>query len=149
MVPAQKFGGHKDSHNFQQEPVISSNLCGLLQPSTILVTLQAGQSSLDHAACNNFWLLQVKPFRKLRKVHNQGKRTRLRDLIRYDLRQMHAAFTGTLPVGSKSEPLGQQQVGTSYVSLASLSFCVYVCCECGSPALISVLYSPYLAASNG
>ncbi|KAL0018632.1 hypothetical protein WJX77_009530 [Trebouxia sp. C0004] len=52
---------------------------------------------------------QVNPFRKLRKVHNQGKRTRIRDLIRYDLRQMHAAFTGTLPVGSTSEPLGQQQ----------------------------------------
>ena len=53
---------------------------------------------------------QVKPFRKLRKVHNQGKRTRVRDLIRYDLRQMHAAFTGTLPVGSSSEPLNQVQV---------------------------------------
>lgn len=51
--------------------------------------------------------MQVKPFRKLRKVHNQGKRTRLRDLIRYDLRQMHAAFTGTLPVGSN--PLAQEQ----------------------------------------
>ena len=55
-------------------------------------------------------LVQVKPFRKLRKVHNQGKRTRLRDLIRYDLRQMHAAFTGTLPVGSSSEPLGHTRV---------------------------------------
>jgi len=59
----------------------------------------------------------VKPFRKLRKVHNQGKRTRLRDLIRYDLRQMHAAFTGTLPVGSTSEPLGQQQVSHAFLSL--------------------------------
>ena len=54
----------------------------------------------------------MKPFRKLRKVHNQGKRTRLRDLIRYDLRQMHAAFTGTLPVGSSSEPLAQDQVSS-------------------------------------
>ncbi len=59
----------------------------------------------------------MKPFRKLRKVHNQGKRTRLRDLIRYDLRQMHAAFTGTLPVGSTSEPLGQQQVSHAFLSL--------------------------------
>ena len=58
--------------------------------------------------------LQVKPFRKLRKVHNQGKRTRVRDLIRYDLRQMHAAFTGTLPVGSSSEPLGEVQVNELY-----------------------------------
>ena len=55
---------------------------------------------------------QVKPFRKLRKLHNHGKRTRLRDLIRYDMRQMHAAFTGTLPVGSKAEnTLGGAQVG--------------------------------------
>lgn len=58
--------------------------------------------------------MQVKPFRKLRKVHNQGKRTRMRDLIRYDLRQMHAAFTGTLPVGSKAEnSLGGAQVSVN------------------------------------
>ena len=49
------------------------------------------------------------------KVHNQGKRTRLRDLIRYDMRQMHAAFTGTLPVGSKAE----NSLGGAQVSLAS------------------------------
>ena len=54
--------------------------------------------------------VQVKPFRKLRKVHNKGKRTRVRDLIRYDMRQMHAAFTGTLPVGSSAESLGHTQV---------------------------------------
>ena len=69
-----------------------------------------------HAVCA--W--QVKPFRKLRKVHNQGKRTRVRDLIRYDLRQMHAAFTGTLPVGSSSEPLNQVQVSTVHLQSANL-----------------------------
>ena len=68
-----------------------------------------------HAVCA--W--QVKPFRKLRKVHNQGKRTRVRDLIRYDLRQMHAAFTGTLPVGSSSEPLNQVQVSTVHLQSAA------------------------------
>lgn len=57
-------------------------------------------------------VVQVKPFRKLRQVHNQGKRTRVRDLIRYDMRQMHAAFTGTLPVGSTAESLGHTQVHT-------------------------------------
>ena len=55
-------------------------------------------------------VVQVKPFRKLRQVHNLGKRTRVRDLIRYDMRQMHAAFTGTLPVGSTAESLGHTQV---------------------------------------
>ena len=55
-------------------------------------------------------MVQVKPFRKLRKVHNKGKRTRVRDLIRYDMRQMHAAFTGTLPVGASAESLGHTQV---------------------------------------
>lgn len=61
----------------------------------------------------HLWMVvQVKPFRKLRKVHNKGKRTRLRDLIRYDLRQMHAAFSGTLPVGSSAESLGHMQVCT-------------------------------------
>ena len=68
-------------------------------------------------------VVQVKPFRKLRKVHNQGKRTRLRDLVRYDLRQMHAAFTGTLPVGSSSEPLGQTQVSTLPKETRSTYFC--------------------------
>ena len=50
-------------------------------------------------------------------MHNQGKRTRLRDLIRYDLRQMHAAFTGTLPVGSKAE----NSLGGAQVQLLALS----------------------------
>lgn len=59
-------------------------------------------------------VVQVKPFRKLRQVHNQGKRTRVRDLIRYDMRQMHAAFTGTLPVGSTAESLGHTQVHTHH-----------------------------------
>ena len=57
-------------------------------------------------------MVQVKPYRKLRKVHKQGQRTRVRDLIRYDMRQMHAAFTGTLPVGSSVESLGHTQVHT-------------------------------------
>lgn len=81
--------------------------------------------------------LQVKPFRKLRKVHNQGKRTRLRDLIRYDMRQMHAAFTGTLPVGSKAEnSLGGAQassvqspatVDSHSCSVTAIATCMHAC----------------------
>ena len=74
-------------------------------------------------------VVQVKPFRKLRKVHNKGKRTRVRDLIRYDLRQMHAAFTGTLPVDSSAESLGHTQVRYSklpiHVAHRLCTICVF------------------------
>ena len=74
---------------------------------------RSGRMSITRSDSSHLWMwVQVKPFRKLRKVHNKGKRTRVRDLIRYDLRQMHAAFSGTLPVGSSAESLGHTQVCT-------------------------------------
>lgn len=90
--------------------------------------------------------MQVKPFRKLRQVHNRGKRTRVRDLIRYDMRQMHAAFTGTLPVGSSAETLGHPQVHFprklslgAYTALPNNVYCNHFqqdepACQLGPPA---------------
>ena len=86
-------------------------LCIMLLEETTPWWQRSGKISMIRShSTRSLTVVQVKPFRKLRKVHNKGRRTRLRDLIRYDMRQMHAAFTGTLPVGSSAESLGHTQV---------------------------------------
>ncbi|KAK9815754.1 hypothetical protein WJX72_009012 [[Myrmecia] bisecta] len=47
---------------------------------------------------------QASPFRKLRKVRKEGRHTGLRDFVKYDLRQMHTAFTGTVPITGMANP---------------------------------------------
>ena len=46
---------------------------------------------------------QVAPFRKLRKEKSEQGRGRITDFIKYDIRQMHTAFTGTIPFSREEE----------------------------------------------
>ena len=57
--------------------------------------------------------LQVAPFRKLRKEKSEQGKGRLTDFIKYDIRQMHTAFTGTIPFSREEEDV--------LVSFASLT----------------------------
>ena len=69
--------------------------------------------------------MQVKPFGKLRKSNADGAKPRLKDLISYDMKQMHAAFTGTVPIGHQ----GMALIGTDVsVTQAAMMFCVMYCC---------------------
>lgn len=48
--------------------------------------------------------MQVAPFRKLRKQKSEAEgRAKLKDFVKYDMRQMHVAFTGTVPLTSGDE----------------------------------------------
>ena len=47
--------------------------------------------------------LQVAPFRKLRKEKSEQGKGRVTDFIKYDIRQMHTAFTGTIPFSREEE----------------------------------------------
>ena len=47
--------------------------------------------------------MQVAPFRKLRKQKSDAGKAKLRDYVKYDMRQMHVAFTGTVPLTSDEE----------------------------------------------
>jgi hypothetical protein len=47
--------------------------------------------------------VQVAPFRKLRKQKSQAGKSKVTDIVKYDMRQMHTAFTGTIPLLSDSE----------------------------------------------
>ena len=47
--------------------------------------------------------MQVAPFRKLRKQKSEAGRAKLKDFVKYDMRQMHVAFTGTVPLTSGDE----------------------------------------------
>ena len=56
---------------------------------------------------------QVAPFRKLRKEKSEQGKGKITDFIKYDIRQMHTAFTGTIPFSREEEDV--------LVSLASSS----------------------------
>ncbi len=51
------------------------------------------------AAC----VVQVAPFRKLRRQSSQGRTKKLANYLKYDMRQMHVAFTGTVPLTADDE----------------------------------------------
>ena len=46
---------------------------------------------------------QVAPFRKLRQEKSEQGKGRVTDFIKYDIRQMHTAFTGTIPFSREEE----------------------------------------------
>ena len=46
---------------------------------------------------------QVAPFRKLRKEKSEQGKGKITDFIKYDIRQMHTAFTGTIPFSREEE----------------------------------------------
>ena len=46
---------------------------------------------------------QVAPFRKLRKQKSAAGKAKVSDVLKYDMRQMHVAFTGTVPFSSDDE----------------------------------------------
>ena len=70
--------------------------------------------------------MQVKPFGKLRKSNADGAKPRLKDLISYDMKQMHAAFTGTVPIGHQGMALIGTDVSVTHVATMS---CVTHCCD--------------------
>ena len=43
------------------------------------------------------------PFRKLRQEKSEQGKGRVTDFIKYDIRQMHTAFTGTIPFSREEE----------------------------------------------
>ncbi len=49
-------------------------------------------------AHHNLLCAQVAPFRKLRKQKSKAGRAKVTDFLKYDVRQMHVAFTGTVPL---------------------------------------------------
>ena len=46
---------------------------------------------------------QVAPFRKLRQEKSEQGKGKVTDFIKYDIRQMHTAFTGTIPFSREEE----------------------------------------------
>lgn len=46
---------------------------------------------------------QVAPFRKLRQEKSEQGKGKITDFIKYDIRQMHTAFTGTIPFSREEE----------------------------------------------
>ena len=66
--------------------------------------------------------VQVAPFRKLRKQKSQAGRGRVTDYIKYDVRQMHVAFTGTVPLTTQQEGGLVGAAGCSLPSPAPDSF---------------------------
>ncbi len=43
------------------------------------------------------------PFRKLRKEKSEQGKGKITDFVKYDIRQMHTAFTGTIPFSREEE----------------------------------------------
>ena len=43
------------------------------------------------------------PFRKLRQEKSEQGKGKITDFIKYDIRQMHTAFTGTIPFSREEE----------------------------------------------
>ena len=52
---------------------------------------------------NTLWP-QVAPFRKLRQEKIRGRRAKMTEYLYYDFRQMHTAFTGTVPIIGEANP---------------------------------------------
>ncbi len=48
-------------------------------------------------------MVKVAPFRKLRKQKSMAGKGKVTDFVKYDIRQMHVAFTGTVPLSSDDE----------------------------------------------
>lgn len=72
-------------------------------------------------------IAQVAPFRKLRQEKSEQGKGKVTDFIKYDIRQMHTAFTGTIPFSREEEDV---LVGPSFArpQCCRLTFPVPVFC---------------------
>lgn len=67
---------------------------------------------------------QVAPFRKLRKEKSEQGKGKVTDFIKYDIRQMHTAFTGTIPFSREEEDVLVSLASTvTYIVLSIYQRC--------------------------
>ena len=76
--------------------------------------------------------LELAPFRKLRQENSEQGKGKVTDFIKYDIRQMHTAFTGTIPFSREEEdalvspPSLRLQTAAFEMTCASLPFPLYI-----------------------
>lgn len=91
----------------------------------------------------SFVCAQVAPFRKLRKQKSMAGKGKVTDFVKYDIRQMRVAFTGTVPLSSDDEEELVMGLSAFLYIQPSTASCMPLCLHCTALSCVQVLHHIY------